>query len=46
MQQFLAALQGQPAEIDRLLGVDAGTVPVGEFFSPENIQRITAASAA
>jgi flavin-dependent dehydrogenase len=41
-----AALRGNQADTDRYLGVTAGTVPVQEFFAPENIQRIIAAAPA
>lgn len=40
MQQLLAALCGNQAETNRFLGTWAGTVPVPEFFAPENIGRI------
>ena len=40
MRQLLAALCGNQTEINRFLGTWAGTVPVQEFFTPENIQRI------
>ena len=40
MRQFLAALCGNQTETNRFLGTWAGTVPVQEFFTPENIQRI------
>jgi len=40
MQQLLAALRGNQAETNRFLGAWAGTVPVSEFFAPENVQRI------
>jgi flavin-dependent dehydrogenase len=42
MQRFLTALAGNQREIDRFWGVDAGTVPVQEFFSPEHIGRVLA----
>jgi flavin-dependent dehydrogenase len=35
-----AAVRGNQAEIDRMMGVAGGTVPSEEFYSPENIQRI------
>lgn len=44
MQQLFAALQGNQAEIDRFAGVMAGTVPIPEFFAPENVQRIMGAA--
>jgi flavin-dependent dehydrogenase len=34
------ALQGRPAEIDRFLGVLAGVIPIPDFFSPTNLQRL------
>ncbi len=43
-KQFLAALQGNQKEIDRFWGVEAGTVAVEDFFSPESIQRIIESS--
>jgi 2-polyprenyl-6-methoxyphenol hydroxylase-like FAD-dependent oxidoreductase len=39
---LLGALAGNQADTNRFLGVDAGTVPVAEFYSPENIARIIA----
>jgi flavin-dependent dehydrogenase len=41
MQQLFAALRGNQHETNRYFGTIAGTVPIPEFFSPENIQRIT-----
>lgn len=35
----LAALHGNQTETNRFLGVWAGTVPIPEFFAPENILR-------
>jgi 2-polyprenyl-6-methoxyphenol hydroxylase-like FAD-dependent oxidoreductase len=40
LQQLLAALRGSQEETNRFLGVYAGTVPVPEFFAPENVARI------
>lgn len=37
---LFAALHGNQSETDRFFGMLAGTVPVPEFFSPENIQRV------
>ncbi|WP_293081126.1 NAD(P)/FAD-dependent oxidoreductase [Moorena sp. SIO4A1] len=42
--QFLAALQGNQKEIDRFWGVEAGTVAVQDFFSPQAIQQIIESS--
>ena len=41
---LLNALQGNQVEIGRFLGTVAGTVPVTEFFSPENVRRISGAA--
>jgi 2-polyprenyl-6-methoxyphenol hydroxylase-like FAD-dependent oxidoreductase len=40
MQQLLTALYGNQIETNRFLGTWAGTVPIPEFFAPENMQRI------
>ncbi len=45
MQRLWAALRGDEVQTGRFLGTLAGTVPIAEFFSPENLSRITAASA-
>jgi flavin-dependent dehydrogenase len=42
MMQLLAALQHNPEQRSRWFGVFAHTVPVQEFFAPENVQRILA----
>ena len=34
------ALRGNSVELSRFFGVAAGTVPVAEFFAPENLARI------
>ena len=39
--ELLGALQGNSADTSRYLGVMAGTVPVGDFFAPANLARIT-----
>ena len=41
MQQLIAALRHNPTQADRFIGTIAGTVPVAEFFAPENLVRIT-----
>jgi flavin-dependent dehydrogenase len=41
MQQLFSALRTNQEETDRFLGAMAGTVPVSEFYSPENMQRIS-----
>lgn len=46
LQQLFAALRGNQAAIDQLIGLDAGTVPIPEFFAPANLQRIMGAAAA
>ena len=45
MQHLFASLRGNQAETDRFFGVIAGTVPVGEFFAPTNVERIVALAA-
>ena len=42
MQQMLAALQGNQPQIDRFLGTVTGTMPIAEFFAPENVGQIFA----
>ncbi|HEU0109093.1 MAG TPA: NAD(P)/FAD-dependent oxidoreductase [Vicinamibacteria bacterium] len=42
MVALLAAIRENQSAIDQFVGVDAGTVPVREFFSPENVRRLTA----
>jgi 2-polyprenyl-6-methoxyphenol hydroxylase-like FAD-dependent oxidoreductase len=39
-QHLLAALQGNPEQINRMFGVLDGTVPVADFFALDNIARI------
>ncbi|MGD9892309.1 MAG: NAD(P)/FAD-dependent oxidoreductase [Dehalococcoidia bacterium] len=39
-QHLLAALQGNPAQINRMWGVIDGTVPIADFFASDNITRI------
>lgn len=45
MEYLLTALQGNQVEINRFVGTIAGTVPIPEFFSPENIQKIVSVAA-
>jgi 2-polyprenyl-6-methoxyphenol hydroxylase-like FAD-dependent oxidoreductase len=40
MQQLIAALRRDPEQADRFIGTIAGTVPIPEFFAPENLARI------
>ena len=40
MQQLIAALGHDPEQADRFIGTVAGTVPISEFFAPENLARI------
>ena len=42
MQQLFGALYRNQVDTNRFLGTIAGTVPIPEFFSPENIGRILA----
>jgi 2-polyprenyl-6-methoxyphenol hydroxylase-like FAD-dependent oxidoreductase len=39
-QRLLAALQGNQPEIDRFVGLSAGTTSFADFFSPESQGRI------
>jgi hypothetical protein len=41
MQQLIAALRHNPEQADRFIGTIAGTVPIVDFFAPENLARIT-----
>lgn len=45
MVTLLNALRGNSVEIGRFLGTVAGTVPLTEFFAPENIGRLIERSA-
>jgi 2-polyprenyl-6-methoxyphenol hydroxylase-like FAD-dependent oxidoreductase len=45
VRQLLEALRGDREETGRFLGTVVGTVPIQEFFSPENIGLIVKASA-
>ena len=40
MQQLLAALRGNQEQADRFVGTVVGTVPIPEFFAPDNVGRI------
>ncbi|HZI18810.1 MAG TPA: NAD(P)/FAD-dependent oxidoreductase [Pyrinomonadaceae bacterium] len=45
MVSLLEALRGDPVETGRFVGTVAGTVPIRQFFSPENLRRIVERSA-
>ena len=45
-QQLLAAVAGNQAAMDDFVSVQAGTLPIPEFFSPDNVGRIMAAQGA
>ena len=45
MLRFLNALRANQIETGRFLGTVTGTVPIPEFYSPENINRVMQASA-
>ncbi|MGB7069575.1 MAG: NAD(P)/FAD-dependent oxidoreductase [Pyrinomonadaceae bacterium] len=45
MLKLFSSLRANQADTNRFLGTLAGTVPVPEFFSPENTQRIIALAA-
>jgi 2-polyprenyl-6-methoxyphenol hydroxylase-like FAD-dependent oxidoreductase len=40
MRQLFGALRGNQAQTDRFFGTIAGTVPIPEFFAPENLGPI------
>ncbi|HXE59021.1 MAG TPA: NAD(P)/FAD-dependent oxidoreductase [Gemmatimonadales bacterium] len=40
MRQLFAALRHDPVAASRFLGAAAGTVPISEFFAPDNLERI------
>lgn len=44
-QRILSALRGNEDQIGRFFGTIAGTVPIPDFFSSENVTRIMAAAA-
>ena len=46
MLQLFGALSASQADTDRFIGVLAQSVPVQEFFAPDNIERIVAAASA
>ena len=42
-QQLMAALRHDQAQADRFFGTLAGTVPISEFYAPDNVARIIGA---
>jgi flavin-dependent dehydrogenase len=44
MQQVFGALRGDQEQTDRFFGTIAGTVPIPEFFAPENLGRLVSAA--
>jgi flavin-dependent dehydrogenase len=46
VMQLLQALCGNQRQTDRFIGLDAGTVKVSDFFSPQNIGEIMEAASA
>ena len=44
MQRLFAALHENQSETNRFFGTLAGTVPMREFFSPENLKRVIGGS--
>ncbi len=44
MLRLLGALRGNQVETNRFFGTMAGTVPIPDFFAPEHIERVIAAS--
>lgn len=45
MQHLLGVISQDPVQTSRYIGTVAGTVPIPEFFAPENIERILGESA-
>jgi len=43
MQQLLGAIAGDQPAMDEFVSVQAGTLPIPDFFDPENIGRLMAA---
>ena len=43
MQALFFALKDNPEQSGRFIGTIAGTVPIPEFFAPENLQRVVSA---
>ena len=46
MQRLFAALRGNQEDTDRFVGMIAGTVPIPEFFAPQNLERLVGRAAA
>ena len=46
MQALFGALRDNPEETSRFFGTLARTVPMADFFAPENVARILGAEAA
>ena len=46
MLGLVTALDGNPAQISRFLGLIAGSDPIPEFFSPESVGQIMAEAVA
>jgi flavin-dependent dehydrogenase len=46
MQALYRVLRGNPVERDCYFGTLAGTVPIPDYYAPENLQRIAAGTAA
>jgi flavin-dependent dehydrogenase len=44
MAELFAALRGNQTETDRFFGTLTGAVPIPDFYSPENMQRIIGAA--
>jgi hypothetical protein len=45
MQQLLGALIGNQASINEFMGAINGTVPLDQFFAPDNVNRLLGAAA-
>src|SRR3954453_7857005 len=44
VRALFGALRYNASEANRFFGIDAGTVPISEFFAPENVRRILAST--
>jgi hypothetical protein len=45
MQQLFAALRHDQEQTDRFFGTVTGTVPIADFFAPDNLAKIIGAEA-
>jgi hypothetical protein len=45
MEQLLGAIHGNPQATEDFISMQAGTMPVQDFFDPANVNRYLAAAA-